>query len=99
MESQQKRDRRRIPGAFPRHNPKNSSLDFSHRGAYKHVFGFVGWVEVDNFSRLGRTRSLFGFSDRLNLVGVKTGGYGRIVAHLVSYPNVFKTDSGSDTDS
>jgi uncharacterized membrane protein YeiH len=33
------------------------------------------------------------------LVGVKTGGYGRILAHPVSYPNVFKTDSGSDTDS
>jgi hypothetical protein len=32
-------------------------------------------------------------------LGVKTGGYGRIVAHPVSYPNVFKTDSGSDTDS
>jgi hypothetical protein len=32
-------------------------------------------------------------------VGVKTGGYGRIVAHHVSYPNVFKMDSGSDTDS
>jgi hypothetical protein len=32
-------------------------------------------------------------------VGVKTGGYGRILAHPVSYPNVFKTDSGSDTDS
>jgi hypothetical protein len=32
-------------------------------------------------------------------IGVKTGGYGRIVAHLVSYPNVFKMDSGSDTDS
>jgi hypothetical protein len=35
----------------------------------------------------------------LKLVGVKTGGYGRIVAHPVSYPNVFKTDSGSDMDS
>jgi hypothetical protein len=32
-------------------------------------------------------------------VGVKMGGYGRIVAHPVSYPNVFKKDSGSDTDS
>jgi hypothetical protein len=32
-------------------------------------------------------------------LGVKTGGYGRIVAHTVSYPNVFQTDSGSDTDS
>jgi hypothetical protein len=32
-------------------------------------------------------------------LGVKTGGYGQIVAHPVSYPNVFKTDSGSDTDS
>jgi hypothetical protein len=32
-------------------------------------------------------------------LGVKTGGYGRILAHPVSYPNVFKTDSGSDTDS
>jgi predicted nucleic acid-binding Zn finger protein len=32
-------------------------------------------------------------------LGVKTGGYGRIVVHPVSYPNVFKTDSGSDTDS
>jgi hypothetical protein len=32
-------------------------------------------------------------------VGVKTGGYGRIVAHPISYPNVFKTDSGLDTDS
>jgi hypothetical protein len=32
-------------------------------------------------------------------LGVKTGGYERIVAHPVSYPNVFKTDSGSDTDS
>lgn len=31
--------------------------------------------------------------------GVKTGGYGRILAHPVSYPNVFKMDSGSDTDS
>jgi hypothetical protein len=31
--------------------------------------------------------------------GVKTGGYRRIVAHPVSYPIVFKTDSGSDTDS
>jgi hypothetical protein len=30
---------------------------------------------------------------------VKTGGYGRILAHPISYPNVFKTDSGSDTDS
>jgi hypothetical protein len=29
---------------------------------------------------------------------VKTGGYIRIVAHSVSYPNVFKMDSGSDTD-
>jgi hypothetical protein len=38
-------------------------------------------------------------SQRLVEVVVKTGGYGRIVAHLVSYPNVFKTDSGSDTDS
>jgi hypothetical protein len=27
------------------------------------------------------------------------GENGRIVAHPVSYPNVFKTDSGSDTDS
>jgi hypothetical protein len=26
-------------------------------------------------------------------VGVKTGRYGRIIAHPVSYPNVFKTDS------
>jgi hypothetical protein len=33
------------------------------------------------------------------LLGVKTGGYGRILVHPVSYPNVFKTDSGSDTDS
>jgi hypothetical protein len=30
---------------------------------------------------------------------VKTGGYGRIVAYPVFYPNVFKTDSGSDMDS
>jgi hypothetical protein len=29
---------------------------------------------------------------------VKTGGYERIVAHPISYPNVFKTDSGSDMD-
>jgi hypothetical protein len=32
-------------------------------------------------------------------VGVKTGGYGRIVGHPVSYPNVFQSDTGSDTDS
>jgi hypothetical protein len=32
-------------------------------------------------------------------IGMKTGGYGRILAHPVSYPNVFKTDLGSDTDS
>jgi hypothetical protein len=32
-------------------------------------------------------------------VGVKTDGYGQIVAHHVSYPNVFKMDSGSDTES
>jgi hypothetical protein len=32
-------------------------------------------------------------------LGVKTGGYRRIVAHPVSYPDVFKTDLGSDTDS
>jgi hypothetical protein len=32
-------------------------------------------------------------------VGVKTDGYWRIVAHPIFYPNVFKTDSGSDTDS
>jgi hypothetical protein len=33
------------------------------------------------------------------LIGVKTGGYGRMVAQPVSYPNVFKTASRSDTDS
>jgi hypothetical protein len=33
------------------------------------------------------------------VIGVKTGRYGRIVAHPVSYSNVFKTDSESDTDS
>jgi hypothetical protein len=36
-----------------------------------HMFGFgTTWVgsEPTHFSRLGRTRSLFGFSDRLNLV-------------------------------
>jgi hypothetical protein len=35
------------------------------------VFGFgTTWVgsELTHFSELGRTRSLFGFSDRLNLV-------------------------------
>jgi hypothetical protein len=32
-------------------------------------------------------------------VGVKTGGYGRIVGHPVSYPNVFQSDTRSDTDS
>jgi hypothetical protein len=32
-------------------------------------------------------------------VGVKTGGYRWILAHSISYPNIFKTDSGSDTDS
>jgi hypothetical protein len=37
--------------------------------------------------------------DKELFIGVKTGGYGRILAHPVSYPNVFKTDSGSDTDS
>jgi hypothetical protein len=37
--------------------------------------------------------------DPESMVGVKTGGYGRIIAHPVSYPNVFKTDLGSDTDS
>jgi hypothetical protein len=39
-------------------------------------------------------------------IGVKTGGYGWILAHPVSYPNVFKTDldririvrNGTDTD-
>jgi hypothetical protein len=31
-------------------------------------------------------------------IGVKTGGYGWIVAYSVSYTNVFKTYSGSDTD-
>jgi hypothetical protein len=30
---------------------------------------------------------------------VKTGGYGRIVAHPVSYPNVFIMDPRLDTDS
>jgi hypothetical protein len=30
---------------------------------------------------------------------VKTDGYGWTVAYPVSYSNVFKTDSGSDTDS
>jgi hypothetical protein len=32
-------------------------------------------------------------------LGVKPDKYERIVDHLVSYPNVFKTNSESDTDS
>jgi hypothetical protein len=43
--------------------------------------------------------SLLRVCARCGYVGVKTGEYGRIVAHPISYPNVFKTDSGSDTDS
>jgi hypothetical protein len=56
-----------------------------------------GWT-----SRLGhRLCSNFGAQCQVSdfRVGVKTGGYRWIVAHPVSYPNVFKTGLRSDTDS
>jgi hypothetical protein len=40
-----------------------------------------------------------GAPDIVRWLGVKTGGYRRIIGPPVSYPNVFQSDSGSDTDS
>jgi hypothetical protein len=40
----------------------------SHSLVVRLVLNKVGWVKTDLFFRLGRTRSLFGLSDGLNLI-------------------------------
>jgi hypothetical protein len=65
----------------------------------KHHPGYLLLAHRHSHGRSGVERARV---ERLALwlyLGVKTGGYGRILAHPVSYHNVFKTDSRSDTDS